>query len=578
MKRVTLIINGKKIKTEDNISLLEVARNNNIFIPTLCYLKDSLNCGKCGLCFAEVIDNGSKEILRSCFTMPKDGMVVNTNTDLVRNLVKSRLVEILNEHDFRCPQCERRFNCELIKLAFKYSVMPEKVYDLQYKGSLDYYDDRSKSIVINRNKCIKCGRCEAACATKTTTNSINLEPLGNELRVQANNNKCLDETNCLLCGQCVIACPVNALSEKSHIDRVKEALKNPKKHVIAAIAPSVRASIGELFGMVYGVDVTGKLYRALRELGFDKVFDLNFGADLTIVEEASELVKKIKNNGPFPMFTSCCPAWIREAENYFQELLSNISTTKSPQQIFGAASKTYYPKAMNIDAKDVYTVTIMPCVAKKFECDREGMDVNGIKTIDAVLTAREFFQMVIDSQIQFEKLEDDVADPIMGEYSGAGAIFGVTGGVMEAAIRTAKDWLENADLKNIDYKAVRGFENIKEATVNIDNKEYNVAVINGSKNVFDFINSGMLNKKQYHFIEVMACTGGCINGGGHPHVNSLDREKVDYRGLRGSVLYAQDHRLPNRKSHENSAIIKMYDNYIGTPGNEFAHEIFHVKY
>lgn len=331
--------------------------------------------------------------------------------------------------------------------------------------------------------------------------------------------------------------------------------------------------------MDYSIDVTNKIYTALRKIGFDKIFDLNFGADLTIMEEATELVNKIKNNDTkFPMFTSCCPAWVRLAENHFPELLDNLSSAKSPQQIFGATSKSYYPEIENLDPKKVFTVTIMPCTAKKYESDRPEMVNNGIRNIDAVITTREFGMMLKELKIDFSSLEDGEMDKAMGLYTGAGAIFGVTGGVMEAALRSAKDMIEEKDLDKIEYTDVRGFEGIKEATVEINNQKYNVAVVNGASNFFKMKNEGLLEKKQYHFIEVMACSGGCINGGGQPRVTPEMREKIDFRKLRGNVLYNQDKNLKYRKSHQNPALVRMYEKYMGKPGEGIAHELLHQKY
>ncbi|KGM96098.1 ferredoxin [Clostridium novyi A str. 4552] len=578
MSKITISIDNNLIQTDDNLTILDIAKQHDIFIPTLCYIKDPLNLGKCNICQVEITYNNKSEIKRACCTRPKDGMKISTCSEKVNSAIRNRLSEILSEHEFKCFKCPRKSDCELLKVVMKYKVGPKIRYDIENNTKTNYLDTRSKSITINRHKCIKCGRCAITCKNKTNTQALLFKMIDGSFKVKTIDNKCLDDTNCLLCGQCVNICPVAALSETPHINKVLEALNNPKKHVIVAIAPSVRASIGEAFNMGYGTDVTGKLYTALRQLGFDKIFDLNFGADLTIVEEANELVERIKNNGPYPMFTSCCPAWVRQAENYFKELLPNLSSTKSPQQILGAASKTYYPKLINLDPKDIFTVTVMPCTAKKFESQRDGMDIKGINSIDAVLTARELVKIIKDNKIDFPNLEDGVQDPAMGEYSGAGALFGTTGGVMEAALRTAKELLENKSLDNIEYREVRGFKGIKETTVTINNKEYNIAVLNGSSNVFKFMNSDMINKKQYHFIEVMSCEGGCINGGGHPHVTSSKRETVDYKKLRASVLYNKDLNLPKRKSHENTAIIKMYDNFIGKPGNHLAHEIFHFSY
>ena len=570
----SIIINGKEICVAKGTTILEAARANEIEIPTLCYLKDCSNVGKCGVCAVEI--EGKANLSLACLTKVQDGMNIKTDTEKVKERVKSRVSSILDKHEFKCGACNRKDNCELLKLVIKTKARASVPFVVEDKS--EYIDDRSKSIVIDRTKCVLCGRCQAACKEKTGTCSIKIANVDGKRIVTTNEQKCFDDTECLLCGQCVIACPVAALSEKSHIDRVKEALADPEKHVIVAMAPSVRTAMGELFRMGYGVDVTGKLYTALRELGFDKVFDINFGADMTIMEEATELIDRIEKNGPFPMFTSCCPAWVRQVETKYPNLLDNLSSAKSPQQIFGAASKTYYPNVANIDADKVFTVTIMPCTAKKYEADREEMEQNGLRDIDAVLTTRELAKLIKDAKINFAKLEDGEVDPAMGEYTGAGAIFGATGGVMEAAIRTAKEFVEKKELESVEYTEVRGLEGIKEATIEIGGNKYNVAVINGSANLFKFVESGKLDSKQYHFIEVMACPGGCVNGGGQPHVNNIDREKIDLRSVRASVLYNQDKTLKKRKSHENKALNKMYDTFMGKPGHGKAHELLHHKY
>ena len=569
-----ITINGNEIQFSGDPTILEVATENHIDISTLCFLEECSDIGTCGVCVVEI--QGEDQLLKACVAKAEDGMIVETKTPKVEEEIKSRLSAILDKHNFKCGPCKRKENCELLKLIIKHRARASKPFIV--KDPQEYIDDRSKSIVIDRSKCVMCGRCVEACKNKTNTESIKFQTKDNKDVIGTESFKCFDDTKCLLCGQCVIACPVDALYEKSHLDRVKEALEDPKKHVIVAMAPSIRTAMGEMFKMGYGVDVTGKLYTALRILGFDKVFDINFGADLTVVEEATELVDRIKNNGKFPMFTSCCSSWVRLVENYYPELLENLSSTKSPQQIFGTASKTYYPKVEGLDPKDVFTVTIMPCTAKKYEADREGMENYGLRNIDAVLTTRELAQMIKDSKIDFKNLEDGKVDEAMGLYTGAGAIFGVTGGVMEATLRTAKDLLEGKSLPDVDYEDVRGFKGIKEATVEMAGKEYNVAVINGAANLFEFINSGKINEKQYHFIEVMACPGGCIDGGGQPHVPSMDRFNFLVKDLRSSVLYNQDRELPRRKAHKNAAILKMYESYMGKPGEGLAHDILHFKY
>ncbi|MBB6623794.1 iron hydrogenase small subunit [Clostridium gasigenes] len=574
MKDNIIIIDGREIEINEEKNILKLAKENGIDIPALCFLEDCNNIGQCGVCVVEI--EGQERLARACCIKAKAGMVVNTKSVRVQEEVKSTVSLLLDKHEFKCGPCKRRENCEFLKLVIKTKARASKPFIVEDKSK--YVDDRSKAIVLDRSKCVTCGRCVATCRTKTGTRAITFQKVDGERIVGPEALKCFDDTNCLLCGQCVAACPVDALSEKSHTDRVKEALANQEKHVIVAMAPSVRAAMGELFKMGYGVDVTGKLYTALRKLGFDKIFDINFGADMTIMEEATELVKRVKENGPFPMFTSCCPSWVRQVENYYPELLVNLSSAKSPQQIFGAASKTYYPTISDIDPARVYTVTIMPCTAKKYEADREEMQNNGLRNIDAVITTRELAKMIKDAKIDFGNLEDSEVDLAMGEYSGAGAIFGATGGVMEATLRSAKDFLEGEHLENIEYEEVRGLKGIKEATLEIAGHNYNVAVVNGASNLFEFINSGMIKNKQYHLVEVMACPGGCVNGGGQPHVSPDEREKIDIRTVRASVLYNQDKNLSKRKAHDNVALKKMYETYMGEPGLGKAHELLHIKY
>lgn len=567
-----IIINDKAIEFDGDKTILDLARENGFYIPVLCELKNCGNKGQCGVCLVE--QEGNDRLLRSCAIKAKDGMVIKTDSEKVLDARKERVAELLDEHEFKCGPCKRRENCEFLKLVIKTKARAHKPFVVADKS--EYVDDRSKSIVLDRTKCVKCGRCVSACRTRTATNSIKFHRIDGVRLVGPEDLKCFDDTNCLLCGQCVAACPVDALSEKSHIERVQDALNDPEKHVIVAIAPAARTSMGELFKMGYGQDVTGKLYTVLRKLGFNKVFDINFGADMTIMEEATELIERIKNNGPFPMLTSCCPSWVREVENYFPEYLENLSSAKSPQQIFGTASKTYYPQVADIDPKKVFTVTIMPCTSKKFEADRPEMENNGIRNIDAVLTTRELARMIKAAKIDFAKLEDSEVDPAMGEYTGAGVIFGATGGVMEAALRTAKDFMENADLEHVDYEVVRGIAGIKEANIEIAGNEYKLAVVNGAANVFDLMKSGKFN--DYHFIEVMACPGGCVNGGGQPHISAETSDEIDIREVRASVLYNQDKNLKKRKSHHNSALLKMYESYMGQPGHGKAHELLHMKY
>ncbi|GFP76902.1 ferredoxin hydrogenase [Clostridium fungisolvens] len=569
-----IILNGNAVQVNEDMTILKLARDNGIDVSTLCFLKDCNDVGNCGVCVVEI--EGRDELATSCNTYVEDGMVITTNSERVQNHIKERVSTMLDRHEFKCGPCKRRENCEFLKLVIKTKAKASKPFVVADKS--EYVDDRSASLVIDRTKCVLCGRCVAKCEKKTGTSSIQFVEKDGQKVIGNESGKCFDDTNCLLCGQCIIACPVDALSEKLHIDRVKEALADPEKHVIVAMAPSVRTSLGELFNMGFGVDVTGKAYTALRNLGFDKVFDINFGADMTIMEEATELIQRIEANGPFPMFTSCCPGWVRQVENYFPDMLGNLSSAKSPQQIFGTATKTYYPEIAGLDPKNVFTVTVMPCTSKKAEADRPEMEINGLRQIDAVLTVREIAKMIKEVKMNFAALEDGIADPAMGEYTGAGTIFGATGGVMEAALRTAKDFVEKKDLENVDYEMVRGLQGIKEATVEIGGNNYNVAVINGAANLFEFMKSDRMKEKEYHFIEVMACEGGCVNGGGQPHVSSATLETVDIKAVRASVLYNEDKGMKKRKSHENVALLKMYETYMGTPGEGRAHHLLHHKY
>lgn len=564
-------INDEIIEFEAGDSILKLASENGFDIPTLCFLEDCGNVGQCGICLVEI--EGQEKLARSCIIKAKDGMVVRTDTKRVADEVKQTISGILDKHEFKCGACKRRENCEFLKLVIKTKARASKPFKAENRET--YVDDRSDAICLDRTKCTVCGRCVAACRTKTGVRAVKFERVDGERRIVTQEGKVFDDTNCLLCGQCVSACPVDAIKEKSHIERVQEALEDSTKHVIVAIAPAVRTSMGELFGMGFGVDTTGKIYFALRELGFDKVFDINFGADMTIMEEATELIHRLKDNDNLPMFTSCCPAWVRLVEKLYPDLKKNLSTTKSPQQIFGVATKTYYPEMVGIPAKDVFTVTVMPCVAKKAEADNDDFEFMGNREIDAVITTRELAAMIKAKKINFKNLEDGNSDSIMGLYSGAGAIFGSTGGVMEASLRSASDFISKTSLEKVDYEEVRGFDGVKEAMIKLGDYDLKVAVINGAANIKNFIDSDKINDG-YHFIECMACSGGCINGGGQPHLNAKQRQEIDIKTLRSKVLYNQDvNVLEKRKAHENPSIIKLYDEYMGEVGGQKAHKLLH---
>lgn len=625
---MSIKIDGQEFSFDPNNaekSIVEFAHENNIEIPTLCFLKDCANIGKCGLC--SVIVNDKKSL--ACRVNIEDGMeIITANSESeagesIKAAINARVSKMLETHDFACGKCSRKDSCEFLDLvkfskaraAQRYAPTPE-----EYSQKVD---TRSSSLVIDRNKCVTCSRCQATCAFKTSTESIKVgklpENIGNGRGVcpvfeDELTDKSFDETKCLLCGQCLLSCPVAALNEKSHIERVEEALQDDSKHVVFAMAPAVRTSLGESFGMDLGTDVTGKIYTACRDLGANKVFDINFAADVTILEEGTELLQRLGlveggHSKTLPMFTSCCPGWMRLVDKHAPELIPHISSTKSPQQIFGAAAKTYYPQTEGLNPEDIFVVTIMPCIAKKYESEREdgmfGASGNkNIPDIDAVLTTRELAQMIKKNKIDFANLEDSEADQAMGEYTGAGTIFGVSGGVMEAALRTAADLVSGKSIESVDYEAVAGFNGVREATIQIPEPsggeiELHVAVVNGAANFFKLQSEGSLDK--YHFIEVMACPGGCINGGGQPHVSS--HEKLNYAKTksgeivnghfagtgdalpeyifkRASVLRKQDedgnYTDKKRKSHENQAVLKMYQHFDVKPGEKIAHDLFHL--
>lgn len=577
-----IFINGKPFEAEAGQTILEAAREHGFHIPTLCFLKECQNTGKCGICRVEV--EGNENLVGACGTAVEEGMKIRTNSRRVQEAVKAKMEELLTDHNFSCGTCMRKRDCEFLKLVkLVHARIPDeaaRILKERINGEFaEKRDERSVSIVRDESKCIRCGRCVSACHTKSGTDIM--QPNGEEGHeiMAPLELKCFDQTGCLLCGQCVAACPVGALSEKSSLIQVRKALADPAKHVVVGMAPSVRTALGEAFGYPYGTDVTGKVYAALRRMNFKKVYDVNFAADMTIMEEGTELISRIQAGGPFPMFTSCCPGWIRLVENYYPELMPNVSSAKSPQQMFGAMTKSYYADTNHIDPESVFTVTVMPCTAKKFEAARREMtDRRGIRDVDAVLDTRELASLVLDAGICFSQLPDEEADPDMGYYTGAAVIFGATGGVMEAALRTAKDLMEQVSLETVDYQDVRGLEGVKEAVVKIAGSEYRIAVIHGAANLFHFMESGKLKDKDYHFIEVMACPGGCVNGGGQPHVSAADRETHNFCKERADVLYRQDSRLTYRKSHKNPYILNMYQEYLGDVGGEKAHSLLHVRY
>ncbi|WFD10684.1 NADH-dependent [FeFe] hydrogenase, group A6 [Tepidibacter hydrothermalis] len=573
MQKVTLTIDNVKIEVPKEYTILQAAREIGIDIPTLCYLKDINEIGACRMCLVEI--EGARNLQASCVHPVADGMVIKTNTRKIREARKANLELILSDHDRDCLACFRNGNCELQKLSEDLNIK-----DIEFEGerTVKPIDNLSDSIVRDPNKCILCGRCVAVCSKVQKIGALAFTNRGIETEVAPAFGKSMAEAPCVYCGQCINVCPVAALREKTEIEKVWDVIEDKSKHVLVQTAPAVRAALGEEFGLPIGTRVTGKMVSSLKRLGFDKVFDTNFAADLTIMEEGHELLNRIQNGGTLPMITSCSPGWVRYCEFYYPEIIDNLSTCKSPHQMMGAILKSYYAKINNIDPKDIYVVSVMPCTSKKTESARKEMTVNGLRDVDAVLTTRELGKMIKEARIEFNKLEDGVFDEFFGDYSGAGVIFGATGGVMEAAIRTVADVVTGEDLEEIEYNVVRGIENLKEAEVKIGDMNVKVAVVHGTGAASELLDLVKAGKADYHFIEVMGCSGGCVTGGGQPQVSAKVREEVDLRVERAKALYEEDALMPVRKSHKNESIQKLYADFLGKPNGHMAHELLHTHY
>ena len=573
MEMLNIKINGMPFSVEKNTTILEACHQFGIKIPTLCYLKDINEIGACRMCLCEV--KGARSLVAACvYPIDREGTEIFTNTPQIQKYRKTTLELIVSNHDKKCLSCPRSNSCELQKLCVEYGVDESKFCGEETKSDIDA---TTLHLVRNNNKCVLCRRCSAACKNQYV-GVIGANNRGFDTEIGCAFNQTLDQVACVACGQCTAVCPTGALVERDDTAEVFAAIADPSKTVIVHTAPSIRATLGECFDMPIGTNVTGKMVAALRRLGFDKVFDTNFAADLTIMEEGTEFLNRVKNGGTLPMITSCSPGWIKFCEHYYPELIPNLSTCKSPQQMQGAMIKSYYAEKMGIDPKDMVVVSVMPCVAKKFEIKRDDQGHDGLADNDIVISTRELAAMIKAAGIQFTALQDEEFDPIMGIGSGAGTIFGTSGGVMEAALRTVADILTGEDLEHIEYTDVRGMEDIKEATYDVAGMQVKVAVTSGLKNAAKLLDKVKAGEADYQFIEVMCCPGGCINGGGQPIVDGHTRNFVDVKGLRSAALYDDDKNLTYRKSHKNPEITAIYADYLGEPGSHKAHELLHTSY
>lgn len=575
MKTVDFKINGYDYTMKQGITILDASFESLKFqrefmqqpIPTLYYLKGVVDVDNSGVCVVEV--NG--EIVNASTTRIKEGMEILTRTPAVMAARKEALAGILARHNKSCIYCNRSTSCELQNLLHEYGFTNEPELP---EEDFTEVDTSSVVLVRNNNKCIRCGRCINVCAKMQAVSAICATGTGLDMEVTPSSPKGLAAASCVNCGQCVAVCPVGALTEKDSTVEVYAALADPSKHVVVQVAPAVRAALGEAFEFPIGVDVEGRIAVALRKLGFDQVFDTKFSADLVIMEEANEFLDRFQNNGVLPMMTSCCPGWVKYAEHFYPDMLDNLSTCKSPQQMFGAVTKSYYAEKMGFDPKDIVVVSVMPCVAKKFELSRPEM--NG--DVDISITTNELARMIRKAEIQLEALPSEQFDAPLGLGTGAGVIFGVTGGVMEAALRTAVEKLTGEKLIDLEFTAVRGMNGVKEASYDVNGTTLKVAVVSGLANANALLTRIKNGEADYHFVEVMACPGGCVNGGGQPHQTAAVRALTNVPAERAAALYHNDANSDFRKSHENPAVTELYETYLGEPGSEKAHHLLHTGY
>lgn len=574
MADITIKINGRTVTAPAGSTILEAARLAQIEIPTLCFLKEINEIGACRICVVEV--KGARTLVASCVYPISEGMEIWTNTPKVLDSRKKTLQLLLSNHNRKCLSCVRSGNCELLALCRALGVDQENLYDGAKTPST--IDTSAVHMIRDNSKCILCRRCSAVCEQVQGIGVIGPNHRGFATSIGSAFGMGLGETSCVSCGQCIAVCPTGALQEKDSTAAVFASLADPKKHVIVQTAPAVRAALGEEFGYPIGTNVEGKMVSALKLLGFDKVFDTDFSADLTIMEEAHEFLDRLLNGGVLPMITSCSPGWIKYCEHYFPDMTEHLSSCKSPQQMFGAIAKSYYAEKAGLDPKDIVVVSVMPCTAKKFEIRREHQAANGVPDVDFALTTRELARMIRKAGIKFTALSEDTFDAPLGLSTGAAALFGATGGVMEAALRTAAETLTGQELDKLDFTEVRGLNGIKEASYEAAGQTLRVAVASGlgnAKKLLDRVKSG---EASYHFIEIMGCPGGCINGGGQPQQPGYIRNTVDIRALRAKVLYDSDKANTIRKSHENPAIKELYRDFLGEAGSKKAHQLLHTTY
>lgn len=573
MEMVNIKINNMPLSVPKGISILEAARMAGIEIPTLCYLKKINEIGACRICMVEV--KGARSLVTACVYPVNEGMEIFTNTERVRKSRKMTLELILSTHYRKCLSCVRSGTCELQQLCKEFGVDDEGRFD--GANPVHEYDDSAIHMIRDNGKCILCRRCVAACQAQHIS-VIGANARGFDTHIGSAFERPLDSVACVSCGQCIVNCPTGAIYEKDDTAKVLEAINDPEKFVVVHTAPSIRVTLGECFGMHIGTNVQGKMVAALRRLGFDKVFDTDFGADLTIVEEANEFLGRVQNGGVLPMITSCSPGWIKYCEHYYPDMLDHLSTCKSPQQMSGAIIKTWYAEKMGIDPKDIVVVGIMPCTAKKFETKRDDQAASGYPDVDYSLTTRELGRMIESAGIYFKHLPDEEFDNPLGDSTGAAVIFGATGGVMEAALRTAVEKLSGEELKSLDFTEVRGTDGIKEASYTVNGMEVKVCVVSGLANANTIMEKVKNGTADYHFIEIMGCPGGCVNGGGQPIQHAVVRNFVDLRARRAAALYEADKDMPLRKSHESEAVKRLYAEFLGEPGSHKAHEVLHTSY